>query len=399
MSGGLRNDGFVERLHIPATGSGPLNGLTFGLKDIYDIAGRVASCGNPDWARTHAAATQHSHVAKKLLAAGADLVGMTHTDELAYSLNGENVHYGTPANTAAPTRIPGGSSSGSASVTAAGLVDFAIGSDTGGSVRIPGSYCGIYGIRTTHGIVDLNGCMPLAPSYDTAGWFARDTETLAQVGDTLLPPESAENPAITATNWRFLSDPALFDLCDHDSAGYLNNEFSALINQSTRVDLQFYAEESKEAFRILQAREIWETHGDWIESCNPRFADDVDDRFRMAAAITDQEVEEMRPVRRRLAEQLHGLLGDNGCLILPTAPGPAPFAGSAPASLDAFRYRVIALTSLAGHAGLPQITIPCRNAGQPPIALSLIGPAASDRSLLSLAQHLPDLSAPAQVKT
>ena len=391
MNVGQRNDGFIERLHIPATRSGSLNGLTFGLKDIYDITGRVTGCGNPDWARTHDAATQHSHVAEKLLAAGADLVGMTHTDELAYSLNGENVHYGTPANPKAPTHIPGGSSSGSASVTAAGLVDFAVGSDTGGSVRIPGSYCGTFGIRSTHGIIDLAGCMPLAPSYDTAGWFARDAETLARIGDVLLPPESEENPPIPAENWRILSDPALFDLCDPETAKHLNDSFATLIRGSIQTDLYFDAEESKEAFRILQAREIWETHGDWIESCNPTFAADVDGRFRMAAGIRDEEVEQMRPVRHRLVEQLHGLLGDNGCLILPTAPGPAPIAGSDPASLDTFRYRVIALTSLAGHAGLPQITIPCQKKGQPPIALSLIGPAASDRSLLALAQHLLNL--------
>lgn len=398
MSGGQRNNGFVERLHIPATGSGPLDGLTFGLKDIYDIAGRVAGCGNPDWARTHAAAGQHSHVAEKLLAAGAALAGMTHTDELAYSLNGENVHYGTPVNQNAPTRIPGGSSSGSASVTAAGLVDFAIGSDTGGSVRIPGSYCGIFGIRTTHGVIDLDGCMPLAPSYDTVGWFARDAEILTRVGNALLPPESPENPAIPTDGWRMLSDSALFELCDPETAQFLNAEYAQLISNSAQTDLYFDAEESKEAFRILQAREIWETHGDWIKACNPAFAADVDGRFRMAAAISDEEVEQMRPIRHRLVEQLHGLLGDNGCLILPTAPGPAPLAGSDPASLDTFRYRVIALTSLAGHAGLPQVTIPCQKDGQPPIALSLIGPAASDRSLLALTQHLTDPSKPFQVK-
>ena len=179
-------EGFIERLERAPTGSGPLDGLSFGLKDLYDVAGRVTGCGNPDWRRTHAPAPSDCSVLARLLDAGARLTGITHTDELAYSLNGENAHYGTPVNPAAPGRIPGGSSSGSASVTAAGLVDFAIGSDTGGSVRIPATYCGLYGIRTTFGAIPLDRCMPLAPSFDTCGWFARDAEIFTRVGAVLL---------------------------------------------------------------------------------------------------------------------------------------------------------------------------------------------------------------------
>ncbi|HTD91891.1 MAG TPA: amidase family protein, partial [Burkholderiales bacterium] len=179
---------FCRHTHVevPGAHSGPLAGLTFGLKDIFDVAEHKTGFGSPDWLRTHDAAKTHSYVAKKLLDAGAALVGKTHTEEMAFSLTGENAHYGTPVNVAAPDRVPGGSSSGSAAAVAGKLVDFAIGSDTGGSVRAPASFCGIYGIRPTHGRISLEGVCPLAPGFDTCGWFARDSAMLARVGEVLL---------------------------------------------------------------------------------------------------------------------------------------------------------------------------------------------------------------------
>ena len=138
----------------PGAPEGPLKGLPFAAKDIYDIAGHVTGCGNPDWLATHPPATSHAAPVVRLLAAGAELVGKTITDELAYSLNGQNFHYGTPLNGNAPGRIPCGSSSGSAAAVAGGAVDFALGSDTGGSVRVPAAVCGIFGIRPTHGRVE-----------------------------------------------------------------------------------------------------------------------------------------------------------------------------------------------------------------------------------------------------
>ena len=184
---------FCRHTHVELKGaaSGPLAGLTFGLKDIFDVAGHKTGFGSPDWLRTHDAAKVHSVVAKQLLDAGAYLVGKTHTEEMAFSLTGENAHYGTPVNVRAPDRVPGGSSSGSAAAVAGGLVDFAIGSDTGGSVRGPASFCGLYGIRPTHARISLDGVCPLAPGFDTCGWFARDADLLARVGDVLLDGKAA----------------------------------------------------------------------------------------------------------------------------------------------------------------------------------------------------------------
>ena len=170
------------RLERRPLGSGRLSGLGFAVKDLFDVAGSITTYGNPDWASTHAAASATAPVVTALLQAGARLVGKTKTVELAYGLTGENVWQGTPVNPRAPDRFPGGSSCGSAAAVAAGLVDFALGSDTGGSVRIPASYCGLFGIRPSHGAVSLAGACPLAPSFDTCGWFTRSAALLAGRG-------------------------------------------------------------------------------------------------------------------------------------------------------------------------------------------------------------------------
>ena len=154
--------------------AGPLAGLRFAAKDLFDIEGHVTGAGNPDWLALHAPATRTAPVVRRLVDAGASMVGKTHTDELSRGIFGENAHYGTPVNPKAPGRVPGGSSSGSAAAVSGGLVDFALGTDTGGSVRIPASFCGIYGIRPTHGRLPLDGVVGQARSFDTVGWFARD---------------------------------------------------------------------------------------------------------------------------------------------------------------------------------------------------------------------------------
>ena len=173
-------------VHVPGAPDGPLSGMTFAAKDIFDVAGHVTGGGNPDWQRTHGPAESTAPAVQMLLDAGATLVGKTHTDELTRGILGRNPHYGTPVNPAAPGRVPGGSSSGSASAVAGGVVDFALGSDTGGSVRMPSSFCGLYGMRPTHGRISLDGVLPQASIFDTVGWFARNAETFERAGRVLL---------------------------------------------------------------------------------------------------------------------------------------------------------------------------------------------------------------------
>src|SRR5262245_40397488 len=179
-------DGILKRLRLEGATAGPLVGTTFVAKDLYDVRGYRTGAGNPDWERTHEPAARTAPAIERLLAAGATLVGKSCTDELAFSLDGINVHYGTPLNPRFPDRLPGGSSSGSASAVAAGLCDFALGSDTSGSIRVPASYCGVYGFRPSHGAVPIDGVVPLAPAFDTVGWLARDAAMLRRSGRILL---------------------------------------------------------------------------------------------------------------------------------------------------------------------------------------------------------------------
>src|ERR687890_601264 len=181
---------------VPHAPSGPLSGLTFAAKDLFDVAGYPTSAGSPHMLAMSGVKTRTAPTVQKLLDSGARLVGKTITDELAFSMNGKNAHFGTPVNGAAPDRIPGGSSSGSASAVSNGLCDFALGTDTGGSVRAPANHCGLFGIRPTHGRVSLEGCHDLAPSFDTCGYFARDGATFLRVGEVVLGSDPAPLPQI-----------------------------------------------------------------------------------------------------------------------------------------------------------------------------------------------------------
>ena len=209
----IRNDpvgAFVPHSPPPIKGnrSGPLNGLTFAVKDLYDITGYISGCGSPDWLKSHEAAGYTSPIVQTLLDAGADMVGKTICDELFYAFTGANAHYGTPKNVRAPGRLPGGSSSGSVAATAAGLCDFALGSDTGGSVRIPASFCGLYGLRPTHGRIDLSHAQAMAPSFDTAGWFANDADLFHRLGGYMLDEAATSHRVDRVLIGRFAFDHA-----------------------------------------------------------------------------------------------------------------------------------------------------------------------------------------------
>src|SRR5437016_4286925 len=199
-----------QRFQIAGRAGGPLSGLTFAAKDLFDVAGHPTGGGNPDWARTNPVPDRHAWAVQTLLDAGADLIGKTVTDEVSLGILGENPFDGTPVNPRAPGHVPGGSSSGSAAAVAAGLCDIALGTDTGGSVRVPASFCGLYGIRPTHGRLDLSGMMRQAPSSDTTGWFARDAETFAQVSAVMLGeaiPDQLPRRLVVASDAFALADP------------------------------------------------------------------------------------------------------------------------------------------------------------------------------------------------
>jgi amidase len=303
---------------------------------------------------------------------------------LAYSLNGENVHYGTPVNSAAPGRIPGGSSSGSASAAAGGAVDFALGSDTGGSVRVPASYCGVYGFRPSHGRIPLDGACPLAPSFDAAGWFAREPALFARIGEVMLEERLPPRPLsrlLIGTDALAVCDPEARDAV-RGVAGRLSAAFDRV--EETTVAPEGLAEWMS-VFRILQAAEIWRCHGEWIARHRPEFGPGVKERFAFAATVTARQVAEMAPKREAAAARMASLLGPDDVLLIPSAPGAAPLKGSSGPALEDFRARALRLTCIAGLARLPQASLPLASAEGCPLGVSLVARRGADLALLRTA--------------
>lgn len=378
---------FCKHTHVEraGAGSGPLRGLTFGLKDIFDVSGHRTGFGSPDWFATHGEASSTATAAAQLLAAGAHLSGKTHTEEMAFSLTGENAHYGTPLNPAAPHRVPGGSSSGSAAAVAGRLVDFAIGSDTGGSVRAPASFCGIYGIRPTHGRISLDGACPLAPIFDTVGWFARDAELLAQVGEVLLGGASA-------TPGRVLLAQDAFALALPGAAEALAPALArvtALLGEAESVTVSTEGLPAWfDVFRVLQYDDIWSTHKAWVTRVRPKFGPQVGPRFDAVAEVQPHEVAVMRERRAEIVARLDEMLADNAVLVLPTVPDIAPLLRLPPAETVAFRERALALLCIAGLGGLPQVNLPFGTLNKCPIGLSMIAARGNDEMLLDVAVRL-----------
>ena len=310
-------------------------------------------------------------------------MGKTQCDEMTYSINGENIHYGTPVNPKAHGRIPGGSSSGSASAVSGGLVDFGLGTDCGGSVRIPASYCGVFGIRTSHGLVASDGVIPLAKRFDTVGWFARMAHLMQRVGEVLLPGTSPFRPK------RLLIATDAFGIIDSQIAAALQpavENMAAIMPKAYNVNV--FTRDSNEwltTFRVLQGADIRARHGDWIDRYHPEFGPGIRERFAWTATLTAADVAIALPIREAVERHMDGLLGDDAILCLPTAPGIAPLLNTPQAELEVFRSSAFRLLSIAGLARLPQISLPLSTFEGCPLGLSIIGPRESDKGLLEWA--------------
>lgn len=371
-------------VRIEGSGKGPLAGLTFAVKDLFDFAGHITGAGNPDWVRTHTPADTNAVVVQKLLDAGASALGRTHTDELSKGIFGENAHYGTPINPRAPDRVPGGSSSGSAAAVAGNLTDFALGTDTGGSVRVPGSFCGIYGIRPTHGRVSLEGVVGQAPSFDTVGWFTRDSDLLGRIGAVLLNAKGDAAPP----DRLIIAEDALA-LADHTTKEALEPMIAKLarfVGKSERKKLS--AEPIEQWLRYqgaLQGEEAWATFGDWIDRTNPRFGFEVADNFLRGTRTSPEVIAEAQKFRVERRNEFAKNFDRRTVICLPTTPFPAPLAGQLRSRMWELRIPVISLTCIAGMLGAPQLTMPVAEVNGLPVGLSIMGLAGSDEVLLSLA--------------
>ncbi len=382
---------FVDYPDVPVAhaASGPLAGLSFAVKDIFDVAGYPTGCGNPEKTAEDPVPMQHAACVKALLDAGAAFVGKTHTAELAFSLDGRNEHYGTPINPAAPGRVPGGSSSGSAAAVAAELVDFALGSDTGGSVRGPASFCGIIGLRPSFGRIDIAGTMPLAAIFDTVGWFARDADIYARVGAVLLGDDVAGPPLTRMV----VADDACALFAEENNAAVLAPAIARVAahlksNGGVAVAEGEGLSRWYDTYRTMQGWHAWRAHGAWIESRKPALNPAVVTRFAAARAVTREAYDAAAAFRTVAARRVADLVGNDGVIVLPTMPGIAPPDDSSEAAFEGFRGRAVSMLCIAGLAGFPQISLPLMTVKGCPLGLSLIGPPGRDRALIALARKI-----------
>ena len=392
------SNAFIETFNINPKGSGALNGLRFAVKDIIDIEGFKTSCGNPYWRDSHPVAVANAVCIDQLLYTGGQCIGKTVTDELAFSLDGESFFYGTPLNPKSPERVPGGSSSGSASAVACGLVDFAIGTDTGGSVRVPASNCGIFGMRPSHGFISVAGVNPLAPTFDTVGVFAHSSDILAKVASVLL---ACDVPSTVELGTVHLVKEA-FAIADLEVVEAL----SAPIEQLRRIfgdkvketslreiksddqvtDLQTWLN----TYSTIQWAEIWSCLGSWVENVKPEFGPRIKRNFELTKNLDRSKIIEPMHRRELYFQRLKTFLMPNDLLCIPTTPSIAPMKGSLGNDRTTCSYypRALSLTSIAGIGRLPQVTLPLADVNGVPIGLSLLASHGQDAFLLGVVQMI-----------
>lgn len=374
---------------LDGAASGPLAGLRFAAKDLFDVAGVPTGGGNPDWAAQNPIPTRHARVVEQLLGAGATLVGKTVTDEVSLGILGDSPFFGTPPNPAAPGRVPGGSSSGSASAVASAACDLALGTDTGGSVRVPASFCGLYGIRPTHGRLNLRGMMSQAPSSDTAGWFARDAQTFARVCEVLLEepiPTSLPDTLIVATD--------AFGLASSGTRAALAPALERLAGLFPTLRRETMAPPGlsvwSRAQRTLQSHEAWKSFEEWIERDNPRFAFSVARGLAMAAMIPDSDLQWAAMMREDARAQMGALLEGGRVLCMPTTPFPAPPRGLSLSQQAPLRLRISSLCAHGGLTGVCQVSIPGAGVDGLPVGLSLVAAAGCDATLVAVVRALQE---------
>lgn len=386
-------DGFLSRFEVAPTGSGALDGLTFAVKDLIDVAGTVTGCGNPTWAATHFPAAAHAVVVEHLLADGARCLGKTITDEFAFSLVGENHFYGTPVNPKAPDRVPGGSSCGSASVVAAGEVDFALGTDTAGSVRVPAANCGIFGLRPTWGRISVAGVQPLAPSFDTVGLFARDAATMARVAGVLLPTEPAPHAIrrvlMLEDAWRIVDEdirdlhPAVEEGFRRAGLAVESLALDALVSGELGADFFVW----RNTFSGVQWPEVWSTYGALLENTPPEMGPKIAANFANVKKAGRSALAASLALRVHARASLISKLVPGTALCLPTTPCVAPVRGHVDYDRSGTGYlpRTLCLCSIAGLGGLPQLNLPYVTAAGLPCGVSLLGGPDADLALVNVA--------------
>lgn len=374
---------------------GPLQGLTVAVKDLFAIKGYRIGAGNPAYLDSARAETTTAPAVADLLRGGASLRGIARTDEFAYSIAGDNVHYGTPPNGALPGALPGGSSSGPASAVATGQAEIGLATDTAGSIRVPASYQGLWGLRTTHDLVPRQGLLPLAQSFDTVGWLTRDGETLQRVAQWCLSydgsasTESVYGASGTDLPWRFVVPAEALAAVEPGTRAAFEAFVAASALPTDTVSLGDL-DDWLVPFRTVQGAEAWRNNGAWLRAHPGATGPAVAERFRAAAEITPADEARARAALAPLRARLHEIVQD-AVLLLPTAPGPAPLRTARGERVDAVRQATLRLTTPAAVAGLPALSVPLLTVASPlgaapldaaPVGVCLVARAGTDIALV-----------------
>jgi len=360
---------FIERLRLGGTGP------KVAVKDSIDIAGVPTRLGSACFADAPPA-REHAAVVAAVLAAGCQIVGKTSLHELAYGLTGINAWSGTPVNPRAADRVPGGSSSGSAVAVAAGLVDFALATDTGGSIRVPSACCGVYGLKPTYGRVSRTGVHPPLSTLDCVGPIAADAATLERAMLAIDPSFVPEREPQGAT------------------VGWVEVEAIAQVRAAARtalaraglrvrpVALPSLPAAFAAGLAIIGA-ETWAAYGYLAE--RPELGDDVRVRLLKSRDITAQQLTHAEAMRLQFRAEVDALLGEVAALALPTLPdAPLTLAAAADPRAAVRSSALVRPFNLSGH---PAITLPVSAAGLP-AGLQLVGRAGDDAALSALARLL-----------
>lgn len=373
---------------VAPTGHGPLSGLTVAVKDLFAVAGHTNSFGHPRWRATHGPAARHAAVVERLLDAGATVAGLAKMDQLAYSLIGNAGEGDAPVNAFDPECFCGGSSSGSASAVAGRIVDVGIGTDTGGSIRVPAAACGLCSLRPTHGRIATDGMLPLAPSFDTVGLLASQPALLTKTLAVLAPTPRPDRPARRVLLATDLGAPdALVSLAtrlaDAVGGGLSEVRGATVVNDDTG-----------DLFARLQGREIWQQHGAWVTEHANHLAEDVQARLRRCRSLSE-DPEDVKvadgEARRAYTAAVFDLIGDDALLVLPVVPGRGPLRAWSAEELRDYRVKCFRLTAPSSLTGAPQVVLPVGTTGRPrPVPAAIVGWPGSDPALLALAERLAD---------
>ncbi len=388
-------DPFINKHRIDSSSTGELSRLSFAIKDNIDIAGEMTGYGSPGWLNTHPEPVVNAICLEQLLNAGGTCQGKTKSDELAYSLIGVNDFYGTPLNPKAPDRVPGGSSSGSASAVASELVDFAIGTDTGGSIRVPAGNCGVWGYRPSHGAISVSGVLALAPSFDTVGILAQTGEILEKVMRVLLAEKSHKGNASSSVC--FVDD--VFQMSDRQIVNAITPGLNK-ISDSYEVQTLKLAEISEpnvdctwlfEQSGFLLSTEIWNTFGAWIKNEKPELSSGVDYNLQnYARSASRKEIQNSLYTKKVFQNKINNFLCDGNILCFPTTVDLAPRLKDITPEFFEGDYipRAMGVNAISGLSCTPQITMPVAGVDGVPVGLSLIAGYGRDMALISFCNQL-----------